>query len=108
MAIFRTRGRQPLRSRRFRGQSATEFALLSILFLTMTAGVVDLGRGVYARNALTNAVREGARHGATNPRDYNGMIAVAADTSPGLNLDSTPSGFVTKGGSVKCYERAVS
>jgi hypothetical protein len=82
-------------------------ALLSLLFLTMLAGVIDLGRGVYARTALTNAVREGAHYGATNPRDFDGMIAAAANTSPGLHLDSTPSGFVNDGGSVKCYERPV-
>ena len=76
--MVNSRGRPPsTKPRLYKGQSATGFALVSLLILTMTLGVVDLGRGVYARTALTNAVREAARYGSTNPTDYDGMIATA-------------------------------
>lgn len=52
---------------RFAGQSLVEFGLISLLLMTMVAGVVDLGRGVYSRTTLSNAVREAARYGATDP-----------------------------------------
>jgi hypothetical protein len=106
-----SRGRPPIfRSLRYKGQSAVEFSLVSLLVLTMTFGVVDLGRGVYARTALTNAVREAARYGSTNPENFEGMVAAAVNTSPGLAL--VPDGsdiddFVASGGSVRCYDRPV-
>ncbi len=99
------RGHNRARSRYHNGQSATEFALLSLLFLTMTFGVVDLGRAVFARTALTNAVREAARYGSTNPTDYTGMAAAAVNTSPGLGLTPSAQGLVDSGGSVRCYDR---
>lgn len=88
-----------------KGQSVTEMALLSILFLTFTLGIVDLGRGVYARTALTNSVREAARYGSTNPTDFTGIVTAAARTSPGLHLETTPGGFVAQGGTSYCTPR---
>ena len=99
------RSRQSVYTRRFRGQSVTEFALLSALFLTMTAGVIDLGRAVYARTALSNAVREAARYGSTNPADFDGIVLAAAATSPGLALATTPLDYALAGGSVSCEQR---
>jgi len=39
----------------------------------LLAGVVDVGRGFYARVVLANAVREGARYGARHPSDEEGI-----------------------------------
>src|SRR6188508_555155 len=104
--MITSRGRPPFfRSRRYKGQSATEFALVSLLILAMTFGVVDLGRGVYARTALTNAVREAARYGSTAPEDFEGMVAAAKNTSPGLDLATDVDGFVLDGGSITCNSR---
>ncbi len=102
------------RAPRFRGQSVVEFALVSLLLMTMVAGVVDLGRGVYARTTLTNAVREAARYGATDPSNSAGIIAAAQKTSPGLNLVGTkndpnpatlPQEFANSGGTIRCTDR---
>ena len=43
------------------GQGALEFALVSLMLMTLFMGVLDLGRGVYQRQDLSNAAREGAR-----------------------------------------------
>jgi Flp pilus assembly protein TadG len=47
-----------------RGQSLVEFAVSSVVLLLLVGGLVDIGRSIYVSEALSNAVREGARHGA--------------------------------------------
>ena len=47
-----------------RGQSLVEFAVSSIVLLLLVGGLVDIGRSAYVSEALSNAAREGARHGA--------------------------------------------
>ena len=47
-----------------RGQSMVEFALSSVVLLLLVGGLVDIGRAIYVSEALSNAAREGARHGA--------------------------------------------
>ena len=44
-----------------RGQSITEMALVLIPFLLVLFGILDLGRGMYAYNAVAEAARELAR-----------------------------------------------
>ena len=46
-----------------RGQSLVEFALSSVVLLLLVGGLVDIGRAIYISEALSNASREGARHG---------------------------------------------
>jgi Flp pilus assembly protein TadG len=46
-----------------RGQSMVEFALSSVVLLLLVGGLVDIGRAIYVGEALSNAAREGARHG---------------------------------------------
>jgi Flp pilus assembly protein TadG len=48
--------------RRCRGQSVAEFALVIPLFLVMLFGIIDIGRVIWANDALANASREGARY----------------------------------------------
>jgi len=96
------------RAPRFRGQSVVEFALVSLLLMTMVAGVIDLGRGVYARTTLTNAVREASRYGATDPSNSAGIIQSAARTSPGLTLadpNNWKQSFANNGGVIRCNDR---
>ncbi len=45
------------------GQSLVEFALSSVVLLLLVGGLVDIGRAIYVTEALSNAAREGARHG---------------------------------------------
>jgi Flp pilus assembly protein TadG len=47
-----------------RGQSLVEFALSSVVLLLLVGGLVDIGRAIFISEALSNATREGARHGA--------------------------------------------
>jgi Flp pilus assembly protein TadG len=47
-----------------RGQSLVEFAVSSVVLLLLVGGLVDIGRSIFISEALSNAAREGARHGA--------------------------------------------
>lgn len=85
-----------------------ESALVSLLLLMMVAGVVDFGRGDYARTTLSNAVREAAHLGATNPTEYAGMINAANSTSARMALALVPDlqqSFANNGGVVCCSDR---
>jgi Flp pilus assembly protein TadG len=46
-----------------RGQAMVEFALVLPIFLLLTIGVVDLGRGIWAYNTVAFLARDGARYG---------------------------------------------
>lgn len=72
-----------------RGQSMVEFALASLLLMLFFFGALDLGRAVFARSLLTNAVREAARTGSVAPGSLDGMRTAAANRSPGLGLTPT-------------------
>jgi len=60
----RASGRQ---KRRERGQSLVETAVVLPILLLLLAAAVDFGRAFDAYIVLTNAAREGARFGSTNP-----------------------------------------
>ena len=81
------------------GQALVEFALVSLMLLALFFGTLDLGRAVFARAQLTNAVREAARTGSVAPSDLTAMRAAAANRSPGLGL--TPASTVI---TATCYE----
>lgn len=49
-----------------RGQALVEFSLIIPLFLLLLIAGVDLARGVFAYNSVTNAAREGARLAVVN------------------------------------------
>jgi Flp pilus assembly protein TadG len=46
------------------GQSLVEFAVSSVVLLLLVGGLVDIGRSIFVSEAMSNAAREGARHGA--------------------------------------------
>ena len=69
-----------------RGQSLVEFAVSSVVLLLLIGGLVDIGRSIYVSEALSNAAREGARHGAwfdagslSHPYLYDSEIKAAVD-----------------------------
>jgi Flp pilus assembly protein TadG len=71
---------------RQRGQSLVEFALSSVVLLLLVGGLVDIGRAIYISEALSNAAREGARHGVwfdaprqSHPYLYDAQIKAAVD-----------------------------
>ena len=68
------------------GQSLVEFAVSSVVLLLLVGGLVDIGRSIFVAEALSNAAREGARHGAwydapnlSHPYLYDGEIKAAVD-----------------------------
>ena len=69
-----------------RGQAIVEFALIAPIFLLLTMGVVDLGRGVLYNNMLSDAAREGARVGVVSTKTVAEMCAQAIPqiSAPGL------------------------
>lgn len=55
------------RTRRSRGQSLVELALIMPIFLLLIAAAIDLGRLFSAYIAIVNATKEGALYGAAHP-----------------------------------------
>ena len=45
------------------GATAVEFAIVILLFITIVFGIIEFGLLVYNQHIVTNAGREGARHG---------------------------------------------
>jgi Flp pilus assembly protein TadG len=85
------------RERARAGQAIVEFALTSLLLLTVIFGTIDLGRAVFTRTMLTNAVREAARQGSieisnrtTNASTVTTVMAAAANArSPSLTFTAS-------------------
>ncbi len=83
----RFRWRRPVRARaphsasrqarRRRGQSVVEFALVLPIFLALLLMAVDFGRLFFTYIQVSNAAREAAAYGATQPTDTVGMQARA-------------------------------
>jgi Flp pilus assembly protein TadG len=96
-ALVRTRAR--------RGQSMVEFALVLPVILWLTMGIVDLGRGIFFYNMLSNAAREGARVGIVRTNTLSQMCTQAIERvqAPGVSssagcatiADATATSFGT-------------
>jgi Flp pilus assembly protein TadG len=89
-----------------RGQSLVEFAVSSVVLLLLIGGLVDIGRSIYVSEALSNAAREGARHGVwydapnlSHPYLYDAQIKAVVDA--GLASISLPAS-VLKNPSTTC------
>lgn len=52
-----------------KGATLLEFAFVSILFMMLTAGMMELGRGVWVYNSVSHAAREGCRYAIVNGGD---------------------------------------
>jgi len=55
---------------RERGQALVEFSLSIIIFLVLVMAIVDLGRGIYMFNGVSQAAREIARVASVHPNVY--------------------------------------
>jgi Flp pilus assembly protein TadG len=67
--------------RRAYGQAMVEFALVVPLLVLIVMGIFDLGRGIYAYNALASAAREGARYGTLSPSNTSSITAQVTSTT---------------------------
>lgn len=63
-----------------------EFALSSVVLLLLVGGLVDIGRAIHVTEVISNASREGARHGAyfqapslSHPYLYDAQIKATVD-----------------------------
>ena len=52
---------------RERGQALVEFSLAIVIFLVLMMAIVDLGRGIYMFNGVSQAAREIARVASVHP-----------------------------------------
>lgn len=107
---------------RSRGQGLVEFALVIPIFIFVLLGMIDVGRAVWANNAVANAAREAARyatvHGGTKsntcpvgPPAEKTVIPAASTSCPypspskeGVRTAATP--FLIAGGNATvsvCY-----
>jgi hypothetical protein len=62
--------------RRQGGQALIEFALVIPIFLVILIGMVDVGRAIWANNALANAAREGARYAVVHGGSKSNLCPV--------------------------------
>jgi Flp pilus assembly protein TadG len=77
-------------SRRVSGQAMLEFAIASIVFISMIFGVIEFGWLLYTKNQVTDAARVGARYAAVNGTESRGL------TSPSDEASYTLSASVVK------------
>lgn len=69
-----------------RGQSITEFAVLAPVLILLLVAALDIGRAYDAYVSLTNASREGARYGASNPADAAGITNHAIQEAGSITI----------------------
>jgi len=89
ICLSRTRRRNPSSSNSRRGAAAVEMALVLPVFVTVTLGMIELGRGIMVAQLMTNAAREAARtaiiDGSTDASVANvakSFLQTAAKVSP--------------------------
>ena len=73
------------------GQALVEFSIAIIVFLLLLMGIVDMGRGIYAYNGVSQAAREIARVASVHPgstlgssAQVTGVVATQQRLVPGL------------------------
>lgn len=79
-----------------RGQALAEFALIFPVLMLMFMGVVDLGRGIYAYNAVSNAAREGGRTAIVNQNQQDIQDRAAAQATA-LGIPASCNGGASPG-----------
>lgn len=79
-----------------RGQGLVEFSFAIIIFLTVFVGTVDLARGVFTFNGLSDAARQITRETSVHP-------GTAIGTSPETIAMVAASGTLVQGLTVTSY-----
>ena len=104
--------RATYRMRSERGATVAELAIVMPLFLLLTLGAFELGRGVWVKHTLTHIAREGARYAAVRSDDSDDPVtedmiadrvkseAVGIDTD-GLSVETTWDPANVVGGTVR-------
>ncbi|MGH8891918.1 MAG: TadE family protein [Actinomycetes bacterium] len=76
------------RSRPDEGAAAVEFALVSILLITLVFGIIQYGYYFFQLNAGTSAAREAARLAAVGLDDCDSWGDESKDRASGVDTDS--------------------
>ena len=99
----RLRTAHPIARKGQNAQSLVEFALSSVVLLLLVGGLVDIGRAIYITEALSDAAREGARHGVwfdaphiASPYLYDSEIESVVDQE--LGASSLPASVLKNPG----------
>lgn len=75
-----------------RGATMVEFALFFIIFLVLTVGLMELGRGVWTYVTLSHAARAAGRyaivHGGSNPIPDDGTTVADVARRNAIGLDN--------------------
>jgi Flp pilus assembly protein TadG len=88
--VMVTAASRPAGSRRQRGQSVVELALILPMLLFIVLGTLDLGRLFISYDSVLNAAHEGAFYAAYNPSLLPaGVVSQAAAQDPGLGLTAS-------------------
>jgi hypothetical protein len=73
------------------GQALVEFSLAIVVFLLLLMAIVDMGRGIYAYNGVSQAAREIARVASVHPgstlgasTEISNVVATQQRLVPGL------------------------
>jgi Flp pilus assembly protein TadG len=82
LSTFRVPAQRLARPRR--GQSMIEFALVLPIILLIVFGTLDIGRIVFLKAELENAVREGARLGRVTQPFSDAPVRTRIKAQPGL------------------------
>ena len=86
-----------------RGQALVEFSLVLIPFLLLLMGVLDMGRGIYTYNAVSQAAREIARETAVHPYNACCDLGTSTDaTAAKNNQKAVTPGLVDAGITIDC------
>ncbi len=67
--------------RRQGGQALIETAMIVVLFVTLTMGVIEFGRAWMIGNMITHAARDGARAAAVTPNAGRGTGGTLTNTA---------------------------
>lgn len=76
-----------------KGQALVEVALVAPLFFLILFGIIDLGRVIWANDAVANAAREGARYASV----HGGTVGLTTQASKD-DIRAHTGGFVIAGG----------
>ena len=76
---------------RSRGQTLVEFALVFPIFIAVLVGMVDVGRAVWANNAVANAAREAARYAIVHGGTYSNPCPVGPPVTSGSKATVIPA-----------------
>lgn len=84
---------KPNPSRRPRGQSLIEFALVLPMLLVLIISAIEIGRLFFTKIVVTNAAREGAYYYATNPSRLTNTGTLAAQAQQAAITEAANSGI---------------